>query len=212
MGQKTITVFCDGLCEPNPGGIATCGWLAYQSEELLNSHSSVVCRGATNNVAEYAAVISAMGWLLANGYANERTVVHSDSQLLVYQLAGKYAVRSPNIVALHAQALGLARMFREVTFRWIPREENAEADALSREAHQNALGGQSREERAETLASLVSRAGTELFTVPSQSNPWKNYTVNLVENTCDCPDFRARGKKLGYCKHILAARRFSETA
>lgn len=209
-----IAVYCDGLCEPNPGGIATCGWLAFDGGELLHRHSSVVRRGsgATNNVAEYGAVISALGWLLANGYASKRTVVHSDSQLLVYQLAGKYVVRSPNIVPLHAQTLDLARMLREVVFRWIPREGNAEADALSREAYRNALGGQSREERARKLTPLVARVGVDLYVVPSQSNPRKLYAVNLAENTCECPDFRVRGRKLGYCKHILAAREFSRTA
>lgn len=212
--KPAVTVYCDGLCEPNPGGIATCGWVAFDGGGLLHRHSSVVCRGsgATNNVAEYGAVISALGWLLANGYASRRTVVHSDSQLLVYQLAGRYAVRSPNIVPLHAQVADLARAFREVVFRWIPREENAEADALSRDAYRNALGGQSREERARKLTPLVARVGADLYDVPSQSDPATAYRVDLARNICECPDFRARGRKLGYCKHILAARGFSETA
>lgn len=213
-GKAAIVVFCDGLCEPNPGGIATCGWLAYENEELLHSHSTVVRRGdgATNNVAEYSAVISALSWLLANGHANKRTVVHSDSQLLVYQLAGKYAVRSPNIVPLHAQALDLAGAFREVVFQWIPREKNTEADALSREACQNVLGGRGREERAKVLAPLTVQTGAGWYIVPSQSDPRKTYVVDLAQNTCDCPDFQARGGKLGYCKHILAARATFKTA
>lgn len=209
-----VTVYCDGLCEPNPGGIATCGWVAYEREELLHSHASVLCRGegATNNVAEYGAVISALSWLLANGYADKRVIVHSDSQLLVYQLAGKYAVRAPNIVPLHLQALDLAGMFREAFFRWVPREKNTKADALSRTAYQNALGGHSREERAQKLASRVVHIQDDRYLVPSQSDPARAYKVDLARNTCDCPDFQARGRKLGYCKHILAAKRFSRTA
>jgi len=209
-----VTVYCDGLCEPNPGGIATCGWVAYEGEELLHSHASVLCRGggATNNVAEYGAVISALSWLLANGHADKRVIVHSDSQLLVYQLAGKYAVRAPNIVPLHMQALDLARMFREASFRWVPREKNTEADALSRTAYRNALGGRSREERAQKLVSQVVHIEGDRYLVPSQSDPARAYQVDLARNICNCPDFQARGKKLGYCKHILAARKFSRTA
>ena len=212
--MEPVTVFCDGLCEPNPGGIATFGWVAYRGSEKLQEFCSVLCAGdgATNNVAEYGAVTSVLGWLLANGHANKRVVVHSDSELLVCQLAGKYRVRAPNIVPLHRQVLNLATLFREVTFKWVPREENAEADALSRKAYQNASAGCGRGEKALELAPLVSRVGDHLYAVPSQSDPFKTYTVDLAKNTCDCPDFKARGRKLGYCKHLLAARRFAETA
>jgi len=211
---EPVAVFCDGLCEPNPGGIATFGWVVYRGSEKLQEFCSVLCagEGATNNVAEYGAVISVLGWLLANGYANKRIVVHSDSELLVCQLAGKYKVRAPNIVSLHAQALGLATLFREVSFRWVPRERNTEADALSRKAYQSALAGRGRGEKALELVPLVSHIKDYLYAVPSQSDPFKTYTVDLAKNTCDCADFKARGRKLGYCKHILAAREFAKSA
>lgn len=209
-----LTVFCDGSCEPNPGSIASFGWVVYDNKEKVREFCSVTCtgEGATNNVAEYSAVISALSWLLANGYAERRVVVHSDSELLVCQLAGKYRVKALNLIPLHRRALELAALFREVNFRWVPREKNAEADALSKRACQSSLLSCGRGEKALELAPLVRHLEGGLYAVPSQSDPFKAYTVDLSKNTCNCPDFQARGKRLGYCKHILAARRFAETA
>lgn len=209
-----LTVFCDGLCEPNPGGVAGFGWVVYDGEEKVQEMRSVVCagEGVTNSFAEYSAVVSVLSWLLANGYADRKVIVCSDSELLVCQLAGKYRVKAVNLIPLHRQALGLAALFREVAFKWVPGKKNAEADALSKRAHQSASAGRGRGEKALGLVPLVSLIGNHLFSVPSQSNPFKAYTVDLEKNICDCPDFKVRGKKLGYCKHILAARKFAETA
>jgi ribonuclease HI len=211
---RVLTVYCDGSCEPNPGGIAAFGWAVYDGKEKVHEFYSVACKGegATNNVAEYSAVISALSWLLANGYAERRVTVHSDSELLVRQLAGKYRVKAPNLIPLHRRALELAALFREVAFRWVPREKNVEADALSQKARQGALLSHGRGEKARGLAPLVRHLEGGLYAVPSQSDPFKTYTVDLSRNTCDCPDFRARGKRLGYCKHILAVREFAEGA
>jgi ribonuclease HI len=209
-----LTVFCDGSCEPNPGGIAAFGWTVYDGEEKVHEFCSVACagEGATNNIAEYGAVISVLSWLLANGYAGRKVIVHSDSELLVCQLAGKYKVKAPNLIPLHQRALKLATLFREVAFKWVPREKNTEADALSKRAHQSSLLSCGRGKKALKLVPLVRRLEDGLYAVPSQSDSFRTYTVDLAKNTCDCPDFKARGKKLGYCKHILAARRFAETA
>lgn len=209
--MQHLSVYCDGSCEPNPGGVAAFGWTVYDGGEKVCEFCSVACtgEGATNNVAEYGAVISVLSWLLANGYAKRRVVVYSDSELLVCQLTGKYRVKALNLVPLHRQALELAVRFKEVAFRWIPREKNAEADALSQRARQGVLLSCGRGEKAQKLAPLVRHLGADLYAVPSQSDPFKAYTVDLSKNTCDCPDFQARGKKLGYCKHILAARRFA---
>ncbi len=46
----------------------------------------------------------------------------------------------------------------------------------------------------------------QLYKVPSQTYPDVTYRVDIGRNTCTCPDFMARGRKIGYCKHILAVR------
>jgi ribonuclease HI len=85
--MMSIVVNCDGLCEPrNPGGIATFGWLARRDGEVIGSGCGVVAKGpkATNNLAEYTAVIRALEWLLDEGFAKEVVRLRSDSQLVIY--------------------------------------------------------------------------------------------------------------------------------
>ncbi|MGB9792574.1 MAG: ribonuclease HI [Thermacetogeniaceae bacterium] len=133
-----IRVYCDGLCEPvNPGGTACYGWVVYQDGEKLTESCGVACNGpaATNNVAEYMAVIRALEWLKENEYLDAEIEVCSDSQLVIYQLAGKYAVHSPRILPLYRRAKALAEEFPRLRFTWVPREKNSEADALSRKAY-----------------------------------------------------------------------------
>jgi len=132
-----VKVLCDGLCEPvNPGGTATYGWVAYTNGEKITEGCAVVCSGcdATNNVAEYSAVIAALKWLTSSKYAKGKIEICSDSQLCINQMAGIYKVKSLRILPLFTEACRLAKQLN-VSFKWIPREENKEADELSRKAY-----------------------------------------------------------------------------
>jgi ribonuclease HI len=60
--------------------------------------------------------------------------VCSDSELLVKQLNGEYAVKADHLVPLHQEAQALLKGFPEIAVRHIPREENAQADAMSNRA------------------------------------------------------------------------------
>ncbi|RLE88709.1 MAG: ribonuclease H [Thermoprotei archaeon] len=136
-GGDIIVVYFDGACEPiNPGGVATYGFVIYRGDRRLHKGSGVaaVGEGATNNVAEYTALIRALEWLVEHGYVEGKLVVRGDSQLAIRQLSGLYAVRSPRIRPLYGQVVRLLRNFKQVKFEWIPRNLNWEADALSREA------------------------------------------------------------------------------
>jgi len=201
---------CDGLCEPvNPGGTACYGWVAYRGREKIGEGCGVICSGpeATNNVAEYTAVIKALEWLLKNGFAGEEVEVRSDSQLCIYQLQGFYAVRSPRILPLYEKAVSLVRKFKRVRFRWVPREENEEADALSRKAYSSSMPSDpQRLKRALELVPLVRYAGKGVYIVPSQSGRGE-YAVDIVAGTCTCADHAVRGNR---CKHILAAEMAAE--
>lgn len=200
-----IVVNCDGLCEPiNPGGTACYGWVVYKGQEKLGEGYGVVCSGphATNNVAEYTAIIKALEWLLANGFSNEDIELRSDSQLCIYQLRGTYSVNSPRLVPLYRKMKKLAANFKKLSFRWVPREENKEADALSRKAYAKAaIPDAGRLEKAQKLVPYVKPAGNGVYIVPSQSGS-KEYKVDITAMACSCPDYSKRGVK---CKHILAA-------
>lgn len=212
--SKVISVFCDGLCEPNPGGISTFGWVAYIGKEKLHEECSVVCSGdaSTNNVAEYSGIISALGWLIANGFARNKIILQSDSQLCIRQLNGEYQVKSALIKPLYQQITTLSRNFRDLYFQWIPRTMNEEADMLSRRAFENHVKSRkfTRQGRAYELVDHVTQIGPSLYEVDSQSKFGVVYTVDLAIPSCDCPDFLMRGRKTGQCKHILAAQKAIE--
>jgi ribonuclease HI len=110
------------------------------------------------------------------------------------------------VAPLYRRARELAGRFRRIRFRWVPREENAEADALSRRAYVRAAPPDPRRlARAAELASSVRSLGGSRFAVPSRLGRGE-YEVDLAAGTCSCPDFAKRGLK---CKHVLAAEMFS---
>lgn len=88
---------------------------------------------ATNNVAEYVAAIRPLEWLLARPYSGVVEVV-GDSELIVRQMTGVYRVREEHLRPYHDRLAQLVARFVRVEFRWVPRQENQRADALSKQA------------------------------------------------------------------------------
>jgi ribonuclease HI len=84
---------------------------------------------ATNNVAEYRALLLALERARALGMRDVE--VCSDSELLVRQLQGRYRVKHPALQPLFAAAREHVGAFRRFEIRHVPRELNAEADALA---------------------------------------------------------------------------------
>ena len=87
---------------------------------------------ATHNVAEYQALIE--GLMLARAHGIERIRVYTDSELVVDQVNGVSAVRRAHLHELHEVASGLRAGFKSFRISWVPREWNAEADQLVRDA------------------------------------------------------------------------------
>ena len=87
---------------------------------------------ATHNVAEYRALIE--GLMLARAHGIERIRVYTDSELVVDQVNGVSAVRQAHLHELHEVASGLRAGFKSFRISWVPREWNAEADQLVRDA------------------------------------------------------------------------------
>ncbi|HEY7675775.1 MAG TPA: ribonuclease HI family protein [Candidatus Methylomirabilis sp.] len=94
---------------------------------------------ATNNVAEYQALLWALAEARRRGFG--AVEVRSDSELMVKQMRGEYRVKHPRLRGLHARAAALARAFRAFSIRHVPREENGEADALANRAIDEGRGG-----------------------------------------------------------------------
>lgn len=87
---------------------------------------------ATNNVAEYQALLHGLRYAIARG--TRRVLVFSDSELVVKQIAGAYRVKHPSMIPLHREALALMRQFEEVRVTHVRREHNQEADRLANRA------------------------------------------------------------------------------
>lgn len=87
---------------------------------------------ATNNVAEYQALLHGLRFALARGAS--RVEVFSDSELLVRQLEGRYRVKNAGLQPLHREAQGLLARFASAKVAHVPRERNREADALANRA------------------------------------------------------------------------------
>ncbi len=85
--------------------------------------------GLTNNVAEYRALIAVLKYLASGSTA----VIRSDSQLVVQQFNGVWAVRDPHLVTLLSKARDLIeKKGLDITLRWIPRGENLAGKLLDR--------------------------------------------------------------------------------
>ena len=127
------TLYFDGACLPrNPGGVATFGWVLEWKGKKEKGNGVETERG-TNNIAEYSGLIHGLEKALEKGI--ERLVALGDSQLVIYQLQGRYSVRSERIRPYYLRAKRLLEGFKSVKLVWIPRKKNSEADRLSVEAY-----------------------------------------------------------------------------
>jgi ribonuclease HI len=139
--EEGIVVYFDGLCEPvNPGGIATYGVVIRKGSQILFEENGLAeaepwSDDASNNVAEYSALIRGLRWLKENGYSSSNVLVKGDSRLVVNQLRGDFKVKAPRIVTLFHQAKELISSFKNFQIQWIERSENSEADLQSRIAY-----------------------------------------------------------------------------
>ena len=134
--MPAIVVYVDGLCEPvNPGGTATYGYTVRNETDVVRRFG-VVGHGPkmSNNVAEYAALCEALTFLVNEKLNRLCTEVRSDSKLVVKQMNDEWKVHKGRYAQKHLEAKSIVALFEQITFKWIPRKENGEADALSREA------------------------------------------------------------------------------
>jgi ribonuclease HI len=137
---RSIRIFCDGGSRGNPGPAAI-GAVVLDADDqpprLLASISETI-GVATNNVAEYTALLRALE--RAVPFAARRVEVRADSQLLIRQLEGRYRVKHAGLLPLYRQARALLDAYDEVDLLHVRREENTDADALVNAALDAAAG------------------------------------------------------------------------
>ncbi|MEJ7893203.1 MAG: reverse transcriptase-like protein [Solirubrobacteraceae bacterium] len=122
-----VVVHVDGGSRGNPGPAAAAAVVSSPDGDVLDEASSFLGR-ASNNVAEYQGLLLGLERAVALG-ATEVEVVN-DSELIAYQVTGRYKVKHADMKPLHAEALKTLRAFEQWSIRPVKRALNADADAL----------------------------------------------------------------------------------
>ncbi|NBQ98825.1 MAG: reverse transcriptase-like protein, partial [Microbacteriaceae bacterium] len=129
---QIVLIEADGGSRGNPGPAGSGAVLIDFDSGAILAEIALFIGVATNNVAEYKAVLAAIE--LANEIAPEaKLLVRMDSKLVVEQMSGRWKIKNEGmqeLSVLMAKAIGS----RDVTFEWIPREQNSKADSLANEA------------------------------------------------------------------------------
>lgn len=130
-GRPIMEIFTDGASRGNPGPAAIGIVFGLKDGEPLAEHSEAIGR-ATNNVAEYRAIVMALEHCQRWGV--RRVHLNMDSELIVRQLHGTYRVKSPDLRPLYQQVVFLSKGMDEFRVRHIKRSLNGHADALANRA------------------------------------------------------------------------------
>lgn len=127
-----IRVWTDG--SNTFGGKAT-----YSAWIIKANDGTILDKGVTegpsgwSDIAEYNAVINALTCLISLNLQDETIEIRNDNQFVMMQMGLKWKLRaSKSYYPLAIKARGLLKSFRNISFFWIPREENTEADELSK--------------------------------------------------------------------------------
>jgi len=92
---------------------------------------------ASNNVAEYSALIRGLEWLKRSNLQSEQIIVRGDSRLIINQLNKVFKVKAKRILELYLRATELLSEFKDLKLEWVDRSQNKEADLLSRIAYRS---------------------------------------------------------------------------
>ena len=126
--MDSLVANVDGAARGNPGP-AGIGIVLADREGNVVKEVAEPLGIATNNVAEYSALIRALEEARALGCS--RIAVITDSELMARQINGQYAVKTPHLVPLFRRAVVLLSQFESASVTHTRRENNKHADKLS---------------------------------------------------------------------------------
>ncbi len=122
-----LTVHVDGGSRGNPGPAAAAAVASNADGEIVGERGEMIGE-ATNNVAEYRAVL--LGTALALELGATEIEMINDSELIAYQLSGKYKVKHVDMKPLYAEVLAALGQFDSWSISCVRREQNEHADLL----------------------------------------------------------------------------------
>lgn len=126
-----IKIFCDGGARGNPGPAAS-AFVIEIADKIIYKGSKFLGK-ATNNVAEYTALIMALFWLKQNkeDLPPSKALIYLDSELVVKQMSGVFKIKNENLRNLYLQAKTTEKNIGgEIKYLSISREKNKLADFL----------------------------------------------------------------------------------
>lgn len=129
-----MTLWFDGGCWPNPGGVGTFGWWIDVAGNEVAHGCGEACRGdeATNNVAEWVSLIDGLEWIARQNSRPSLLTIYGDSQLVIGALVEIRKCKASNLIPLRARAWELLDdIGAEWEAWWQPRGENDRADELT---------------------------------------------------------------------------------
>jgi ribonuclease HI len=129
VGTETgLIIYIDGASRGNPGPAAI-GMIFLSPDGNKLGEESAFIGKATNNVAEYTALVEALRKAREMGV--REVVVKTDSELLFRQIRGTYRVKNSKLIPLFREAMALSQGFFRFQIQHIPRDENWRADQLA---------------------------------------------------------------------------------
>ena len=121
-------LYFDGSSSPKKKDKAGWGFVLHTADTSF-SQTGALNPDSTNNFSEYTALIEGLKFCIKNNIDN--ILVIGDSQIVIYQMTGKYKIKNPALQILNQEAQGLVKQFSNISFSWQLREFNL-ADAVSR--------------------------------------------------------------------------------
>jgi len=170
-----MKVNVDGICEPNPGQMGI--GIVFENGKRFGKKLG----NGTNVKAECIAVLEALKILEKEKI--RKNIIFTDCQLIERWISGEYELKSDTAQMFVPQIRKLLTITK-TKIKWIPREQNEEADEESKKA-----------------------MGYIIEKIESRSSKGKYYTIIINKKrtfkSCTCPDFQFRKNQNGYlCKHI----------
>ncbi|MEK7449745.1 MAG: ribonuclease HI family protein [Planctomycetota bacterium] len=139
---KELEIYIDGASRGNPGPSGVGILIKDTQDSTILIQRGEYIGETTNNVAEYTALIRALGIIIGKTFNSAfggkpeslTLIINADSKLIINQVAGNYRIKSPNLVPLAVKARQLMKKFKSVSLNLIDRKDNKIADRLANKA------------------------------------------------------------------------------
>lgn len=125
--QEHLTIYTDGASRGNPGPASIGVSLQVENKEIATVSKEIGT--ATNNIAEYTALLEGLKKASSLGYSH--VTVKADSELMIKQVRGEYKVKNPDIKIIFDKVKNEVAKFQKIEFMHVRRELNTRADKLA---------------------------------------------------------------------------------